>query len=1101
LFNNKIKTINIYLSFLYVKKIVGESLILEFWLKINSNIYNMKTKFNGILTLFFALVVHLSFAQEKTITGTVSDQTGPLPGVSILIKGTLKGIETDFNGKYTLKVEKGNALIFRYLGYKTVERSVGNSNIITVTLEKGGEVLDEIIVTALGVKRQAKSLGYGVTTLKASEINEVRATSTLGALAGKSSGVVIQNQSGNIGGSQRILIRGISTLGGNQQPLFVIDGVPISNSQTATGSRISGGFDFGNRAQDINPDDIETISILKGASAAALYGSRAANGVVIITSKKGKKGSKTSVVVNSTLRFDTPLQLPNFQNEYAFGTQDADGNPVTNGDIQINGDPVTGDGNPGAAGWGERISDLASAGRTFINYDGTTTPFKAFENNIKDFYGTGTTAVNSIAVSGATDIADYRLSLSHNDQKGIIPGSGLNRTNLGLNSGFTISDKLKARTNFNYVRTNITGTAAAGANDPNVLTNIINGLPRTADINIFRDFIDNVGNQLNTVGLQTNNPFFVSIQNAPSVTVQRFYGNSQLEYEPIENLNFLGRVGYDTFTDTRLLVNRIGTLGRERGRYTDDIINQRELTLDFIASYQFDINKDFTFSVRSGVQWNERVFERFGNTGTNLTVPGLFAPGNAENNVPSKAFAARRIFGVFGDISLDYKDWAFINFTGRRDSSSTLPIQNRDFFYPSISASLVLSDALDIKSETLSYLKLRGNWANVGNDTSAYLSSFNYSPDTGFFGQFGTGGNFPFDGQVTFNSGGVLPDPNLVSENQTNFEFGVEFGLFDNRITVDATYYKNTTKDQIVNLPTPETTGFGFFLTNIGEIENEGIEIELGAKIIRTNDFSWNVNANFTTNQFTAVDLGGRESFQLASGFSSLTVRAVEGGELELFGTGFERVQDAEGNDIDNQILVNSDGVRTSGNERSFGSIFPDFTTGLSSVIKYKGFSLSTTFDYRQGGKLFSNTVGQLRRSGVAAETAANNRAPIIDAQAFMLDAEGNAVPNTIEASPESYWNGFSSASVPEGNIFDATFIKWRELSLTYSFPSKNLKNTFLQGASLGVQGRNLAIFNSKVPHIDPEASLGGAASSLQGVERGAVPGSSSVGFNLNLKF
>ena len=1054
-----------------------------------------------ILTLFTALIVQLTFAQQKTVSGTVSDENGlPLIGATVVISGTSSGTTTDFDGKYQILASTGDVLNFSYVGYSDQNITVGSSNTLNISMQSD-DSLEEVVVTALGIKRTARSIGYGITTLKANELNEVRATSSLGALAGKSSGVVVQNQSGNVGGSQRVLIRGISTLNGNQQPLFVVNGVPISNSQTATGSRVSGGFDFGNRAQDINPDDIETLSILKGASAAALYGSRAANGVIIITTKKGKKGSKASVVINSSLRFDTPLVLPDFQNEYAFGTEDDDGVPVTDESIQINGDPDTGTANPGDPGWGERISDLVNAGRTYINYDGTVANFKAFDKNVEDFYDLGITAVTSLAISGATDVADYRFSLSHNDQKGIIPGSGLNRTNISINSGFTISEKLKARTNINYVRTNISGTAAAGANNPNIITNIVNGLPRIADINIFSDYIDRDGNQLNSVGVQVNNPYWVTYSNAPTVTIQRFYGNSQLEYEPIENLNFLGRVGYDTFTDTRLIVNRIGTLGRVRGRFRDDLINQRELTLDFMASYDFNITEDLGLSTRTGVQWNERVFERFGNEGTNLTVQGLFHPGNAENNVPRKDFSLRRIFGVFGDITLDYKNWAFLNATGRHDSSSTLPLQNRNFFYPSISSSVVLSDALDIKSDVLSYLKVRGNWANVGNDTFAYRTTYNFTPDTGFFGQFGTGGNFPFDGQVTFNSAATLPDPNLLAENQTNIEFGVEFGLFDNRITFDATYYKNKTKDQIVLLPIPETTGFGFFLTNIGEIENKGIELELGAKIIRTNDFLWNLNINFTKNKFTAVDLGGRPNFQLDSGFSSLTIRAVEGGELELYGTGFARVQDANGDDIDDQILVNADGLRTSGSERSFGSIFPDFTSGITSVFKYKGLTLSTTFDYRHGGKLFSNTVGQLRRSGLAIETAANNRAPIVDSEAFMLDENGNAVPNTIEASPESYWKAYSSATIPEGNIFDATFVKWREVSLTYSLPSSVLDNTFFESISLGIQGRNLAIFGSKVPHINPEVALGGSGSNLQGIERGGVPGSRSVGLKLNLKF
>ena len=1055
----------------------------------------MKLKLTWLLTLFMAFVMQFSFAQEKTVTGTVttSEDGLPLPGASVVVKGTAKGQQTDFDGKYSISVNSGDVLVVSYVGMKTTEVTIGSSNTYNVSLELDS-ALDEVVVTALGVKRTAKSLGYGIKTLKAEEINEVRETSVLSALQGKSSGVVINTQSGNVGGSQRILIRGISSLNGDQQPLFVVDGVPISNANTATGSRITGGFDFGNRAQDINPDDIESISILKGASAAALYGSRAANGVVIINTKRGKKGSKAAISINSSLRFDNPLRLPDLQNEYAFGQTDADGNAVTDGTIGIN------NGNPGAPGWGERISDLQAAGRTFIDYDGVERGFQAFEDNVKDFYETGTTKVNSFAIAGAGEEGNYRFSLSHNDQDGVIPGSKLNRTNLGVNVGYNISDKLTARTSINYVRTNTSGTAAAGANDPNVLTNIVNGLPRTANIDLFRDFLDADGNQINTVGLQVNNPFYIARQNAAQTTVQRFFGNTQIEWQPIEKLDLLGRVGYDTFTDTRLLVNTIGTLGRVQGSFTDDLINSRELTLDFLASYNFELSQDFTLSTRVGTQWNERVFERFNNTGTNLTVAGLYAPGNAELNTPGKAFTKRRIFGVFGDITLDYKNWAFINVTGRNDWSSTLPEQNRSFFYPSVSASLILSDALDIKSDVLSYLKIRGNYANVGNDTDPYLLDFNYFPDTGFFGQFGTGGNFPFDGNVTFQSGGQLANQDLVAENQSNVEVGFEIGLFKNRLTLDATYYNNRTQDQIVGVPTSETTGFGSFLTNIGQISNEGIELELGAKIFRTKDFSWDVDVNFTTNEFRVDDLGGLETFPLVTGFSSIGVTAVEGGELELFGTGFARVQDDDGNDIDDQILVNADGLRTTGNQRNFGSIFPDFTAGLVSVFRYKGFALSNTFDYREGGVVFSNTVGQLRRDGLAIETAANGRADIID-DAFILDANGDAVPNTVAVSPQAFWNARANANIPEANIFDATFIKWREMSLSYTFPKSILENTFIQGLKVAIQARNLAIFNSDVPHIDPEASLGGSGSQLQGVERGGVPNSRSIGFNLNMNF
>ena len=1042
------------------------------------------------------LCMHFSYGQGKTISGNVTDQDGlPLPGVSIVVVGTNNGTQTDFDGNYSISAATGQVLRYSYIGQTTVDRTVGASSTINVTMEEDAQALEEVVVTALGIERSARSLGYGVTTVKADDLNEIRETNVLNALQGKTTGVVIQNQSGNVGGSQRILIRGVASLQGDQQPLFVIDGVPISNANTATGSRITGGFDFGNRAQDINPDDVESISILKGASAAALYGSRAANGVVLISTKKGKEGRKASFQFNSSVRFDNALVLPDFQNEFAFGTQDADGNPVTDGTIGIN------QGNPGLAGWGERISDLNAAGRTFIDYDGEVRPFRAFENNIDDFYETGSVNVTSFSVSGADENSDYRASLSYTDQQGIIPNQSLNRTNLGVNSGFKLNDKLKSRLNFNYVRTNTQGTVAAGANDPNIVTNIVNGLPRVANIDIFRDFLDDEGNQINTTGLQGNNPFFVTNQNAPTIVVQRFFGSAQIEYQPIDKLNLLGRAGYDTFTDTRLLVNRIGTLGNATGGFTDDLINNRELTLDFIASYTINVSDDFTISPRVGTQWNERVFERTGNIAQQLTVPNLFAPGNAANNAPFKDFALRRIAGVFGEVTFDYKGWAFLNLTGRNDWASSLPLGNRSFFYPSVSASVVLTDALDIKSDFLNYLKVRGNWANVGVDTGSFLTAFNFNPDNGFFGQFGTGGTFPFGGNVTFNSDGVLPDLDLVSENQTNFEIGLEFGLFNNRIRFDGTYYENTTEDQIISLPTPQVSGFGAFLTNLGEISNKGLEIQLGVTPFRSENFSWDIDANFTTNEFTVEDLGGLDNFNLATGFSSIGVRAVEGETLQLFGTGFNRALDANGDEIDDQILVNADGIRTAGQERNLGQILPEYTLGLSSAIRYKGFALATTFDIREGGVIFSNTVGALRRAGLAIETAANGRADIVDTEAFMIDGAGNVVPNTIATSPQSFYAGFSNASIPEGNVFDASFISWRELSLTYSFPSKILDQTFIDGLRVGVQARNLAIFNTEVPHVNPEAGLGGAASNLQGIERGGVPITRSIGMNLNINF
>ncbi|TVZ26880.1 TonB-linked SusC/RagA family outer membrane protein [Gillisia sp. Hel_I_86] len=1049
----------------------------------------MEKKLNGILTLFLVFMVQLTFAQDKTVTGTVTDDTGlPLPGVNIIVKGTNSGTQTDFDGNYSISAQAQNTLVFSFIGFTKQEVVVGTQTTINVTLETDAAQLDEVVVTALGIERSEKSLGYGVSTVKSEELNEVRETNVLNALQGKTSGVNIQNQSGNVGGSTRITIRGISSLDGDVQPLFVVDGVPISNANIATGSRITGGFDFGNRAQDINPDDIASVTILKGASAAALYGSRAAGGVIIITTKRGKAG-RAAFQASTSFRFDEPLILPDFQNEYVFGNQ---GEVDTDTPIRTN---------PGFPGWGPSITTLA--GQTYTNVAGEVVPFEIFPGNVRNFYGTGATSINSFNVSGASEDGtdDYRLSLSYTDQEGIIPNSSLNRTNLGMNAGSTLTEKLKSRINVNYVRTNTVGTAAAGANDPNVLTNIINGLPRTTDFRLFEPEIDEFGNQLNAPGLQTNNPLFIARQNAAETNVERFFGNVQLEFLPVENLSIVGRAGYDSYLDRRFTKNRIGTLGRLQGRFTDDFIQSRQLTLDLIATYDWLLNEDFNITIIGGTQWNQRVVDRIGNSATNLVVPELYDPGNAENNSPFKAFSDRRIHGVFGDITLDYKGWAFLNATGRNDWSSTLPANNRSFFYPSVSASVILTDAFNIQSDLLSYLKVRGSWANVGGDTDPYRLDFTFNPLTGFFGQYGLGGNYPFNGNLAFSSDAVIANQDLKPENQENYEFGIEFGFFKNRLTIDATYYENFTSDQILQLPTPQSSGFSGFLTNIGQVSNKGFEVELGAKVIRSEDFSWDLNYNFTANRFNVDDLGDIPALNLATGFNGIAVRAVEGESLQLFGPRFRRVTGDDGEPIEDQILVGANGLRQVGQSDNLGDIFPDFIMGLTSTFKYKAFALTTTFDYREGGKMFSNTVGQLRRDGLAAETAVNGRADIVDSEAFILNEAGDAVPNTVAVSPQSYWQSFANASIVEGNVFDATFIKWRELSLTYTFPREVIENTFIKGARIGVQGRNLAIFNSDVPHVDPESSLGGAASNLQGIERGGVPSTRSFGMNLNINF
>ncbi|GAB4511223.1 MAG: SusC/RagA family TonB-linked outer membrane protein [Allomuricauda sp.] len=1040
------------------------------------------------MLLLFTSALH---SQEKTISGNVTDQNGlPLPGASVVIVGTNNGTQTDFDGNYAINASEGQVLRFSYIGLKTVDRTVAGSSTINVQLEEDAQALEEVVVTALGIERESRTLGYAVSTVQSEDLNEVRETNVLNALQAKASGIQITNQSGNVGGSTRILIRGNSSLSGTVQPLFVIDGVPISNDNIATGSRITGGFDFGNRAQDINPDDIASVSILKGASAAALYGSRASGGVIQITTKKGKKGAATSVSFNSNFRFDTPLRLPDFQNEFAAGDEGVyDFNQLPNEQV--------------TAGWGPSIGSLS--GQTYENFNGQQSNFRAFPNNLRDFYQTGATSINSVTVSGGTENGgDYRLSIAYTDQKGLVPNSRLNRTNIGFNAGRQFSEKLISRASFNYIRTNLTGTARVGANDPNVLTSIVNLLPRTTDYNLFIPWKDEFGNQINDPGGQTNNPYWVAYENAPTNTVQRFFGNVSLQYFPFDNFDILARAGYDTNVDKRFSQNSIGTIGRLNGSFTDDWIDSRELTLDLIATYDKDFGEDFNLIVRGGTQWNERVFERFTNNALDLTVPELFDPGNADVNNVSKNFSERRIFGVFGDVTFNYKDWLILNATGRNDFSSTLPINNNSFFYPSVSLSWVFSDALGISGDVFSFGKLRGSWANVGGDTNPYLLDFTFNPDTAFFGQFSTGGTYPFDGQLAFDSDSGLADQNLKPSNQENYEIGMELGFFKSRLNINATYYSNLTEDDIVSVPVPESSGFRTFLTNVGGVSNSGFEIDLNAKIISSPDFGWDLVANFSKNETIVEDLAGLpgESLNLATEFNGIAVRAVEGQPFQLFGNRFARALDSDGNEIEDQILVDEDGIRQIGQPGELGAIQPDFTMGLSTTLRYKGFRLSTTFDWREGGKLFSNTISGLRAGGLAAETAIDRDDLFVDPNTFVDNGDGTYSPNTTPiASSQRYWQQFASGSIAEGNVFDATFIKWRELSLVYDFPKSILEKTPIKALQVGIQARNLAIFNTDVPHIDPEASIGGASSQLDGIERGAVPSPRSIGMNLTVNF
>jgi len=1037
----------------------------------------MSKKLHASLLILLA-AMQFAFAQERSVTGTVTsgEDGSPLPGVNVVVKGTKSGTITDIDGQFTISASDESVLTFSYIGFVSQDVTVGSRSTVDVKLEPDNEVLQEVVVTALGIEKESRSIGYGISSIKAEEITKARETNIVNSLQGKVTGVNIQSTSGNVGASSKIIIRGVTSLSGRNNPLWIVDGIPINNQQTATTSRISGNRDFANGASVINPDDVESINVLKGAAATALYGSRAAAGAIVVTTKKGKAsqgGAKVSI--NSTTRFDNLFVKPEYQDQYAIGSF------------------ATYDSSSVGFSWGPRI-----AGQEVSKpITGERVPLQANgRDNLDNFFETGVTMINNISVSDADERMDYRLSLTSLNQTGIMPASELDRLTVGLNAGVKHSDKLKTRFGVQYIRTTSGGTGVTGANDPNVIG--LGSFDATTDWRDYRPWIDESGNQINQADPLGNNPYWVQNENLNDRENDRFIGNFELTYNPIKNLNIIGRVGYDYEVDDRLITNRKGTVQRLEGNFLVDKIQRGQINTDLIANYFLDFGTDWSLSLLGGFQYNKRIFERETLTANNLLIPQLFSPGNAEQTVPTRGFSEQILMGAYSQAELSYKDWATLSVTARNDWSSTLPLENNSYFYPSASLALVFTDALNIESNVLTYGKLRASVAQVGNDTGPYQLDFRFFPETTATGQYSLNLNFPFADRLAFGKTNVIPPANLLPEEQTSYEIGGEFQFFDSRITLDVAYFKSENRNQILALPIPESTGFGARRTNVGRVDTEGIEITLDMTPVRVGDFTWNSIVNFTHTESTVIELAeGVDQTLIASAFNSVQVVAVPGKEFQLFGIPYLK-DSASGRPIINP----NNGLRQAGAAQTFGSVFPDFTMGFMNNFSWKGFTLSTTIDWRSGGIIKSATVESLMVGGLVEETLLNREGTFIDRAGVLLNADGTVRENDVPVqSAQSYWTGLDNNSVTEPFLFDASFVKLRELALFYSLPSSLLSRTFISSAQVGIEGRNLALLWSRIPHIDPEANLFGAGSDGFGVERATVPSTRSVGFNVRLSF
>ena len=1046
----------------------------------------MKTKFNGIFTLLLALVVQISFAQEKMISGTVSDETGVLPGVNIILKGTTSGVQTDFDGKYSIKAKSGDILVFSFIGMKTSERTVGASNSINVVMVSDN-VLDEIVVTALGASKEKRSLGYDVSTVSADRIKEGGETNIVNSLSGKASGVQITGSSGAAGASSYIKIRGNASLTGNNQPLFVIDGIPVTNE--GGGGNVAS-VALSNRMVDINPDDIESVSILKGGAATASYGSRAANGVVLITTKAGKFNSNMKITLNTGIEISSVNKLPKTNLTYSQGR---------NGNYG---------GNSGESGsWGPAISSLGFDSSGNITSDplnmvaGTQGTVPSF-NNPKNFFQNGVKRTIGASVSGGSENTKYFMSIGNLDEEGIVPLNTFKRNNISLNLTTDLNEKLTAGVSLKYANTK-GRRIQQGSNTSGLMLGLLRTPPSFDNSNGATDPTDQIA-FLNPDGTQRNyrngggydNPYW-TINMSPYIDeVNRVIGNLNLNYKLTPQINLNYRGGVDFYSRYRNEFFAINSRTAPAGRIIEGFNDRKELDHNLFATFDYNLTEDLDLNATLGYNLNSRSFKGTTVQGDGLQIQSFNNIKNAStitalNTTPSEI----RTAAAYVDATLGYKDYLYLTATGRLESASTFGANTDEtFFYPSLSGSFVFSDAFELNSDIISFGKLKASYAQIGNQPGFGVTE-TYFGLGGAVSGWTDGTTFPLNGVTSFTFGDVAGNSALKPEVLKNFEVGLDMKFINNRFGFEFTYYDNKSEDLILATPVAATSGITNTWINAGSMSNKGYELEFFADIIRKDDFKWTLSGTWTKNVNKVESLAnGVDVISLPGGFNSANGRLVVGEAYgTLYGQKWER-------DANNNVLVDDNGYPiTAAATGIIGDPNPDWVAGITNSVTYKNFNLSFLFDIREGGDIWNGTKGALYFFGAHADQVPNRG----DTFVYPGTVKSTGLPNTtpIINDRASYaggpLSGFTGASEPF--VEDGSWVRLRNINLTYRFEEKWLQNTFIDGLSFSLTGRNLALWTDYTG-IDPETNLSGGTNS-QGLDYFNMPNTKSYSFNIKATF
>lgn len=1042
-----------------------------------------------VLLLFGSTIV---IAQERTISGKVSDNSGlPLPGATILIKGTTTGTSSDFDGNYSIKADQGSTLVFSFVGYITQEIKAGTSNSINVVLSDDTQALEEVVVTALGIKRNERSLGYSVNSVKSDQITENSEPDLLRSLNGKVPGVSINVSTGVAGAANKINIRGTTSFQGGNQPLFVVDGTPYSNDEIETSDQVVGsGGSYESGISSLDPNDIADVQVLKGAVAAALYGSRAVNGVVLITTKSGKSGGFTNkkfeVSLNSGLYFENIANLPDYQNTYGNGTN-------------FNYNNANGS-------WGARFDSLETIPtwpnllNAFPDQFGPTVPYVAQPDNVKNLFRTGVVSDNSININVAKEDSNFNITISNLDQEGYIPYNTYRRTNFSTGGNYKLENGLKVGANLSYSDSQQVGGFFGENQFAGQASSFARALVlgRTWDLTL--PYEDANGASVIPNG-GWDHPLWSWKHNQIITDVNRTVANVNFAYDFNSHINMKYQLGVNKYDLARKEITDKGSRAAAGlGRVKTEDYSSEEIESTLVLNFNYDLNKDLNLNFLIGNNVNQQSFHDVGYTGTNLIADGIFTVNNTANVVSDFDLISRkRIVGVFGDLGLNYKDYLFLNVTARNDWSSTLPKEDNSFLYPSVNTSFIFTDALGIGGNVLSYGKIRGGWANVGRDASAYQINK----------VFGLGAVFA--GQPTVFLPATLGNPNLKPENTEEIELGTDLEFFNKRIVLDFTWYKKTTTDLISRVNVPNSTGYSSFLTNIGEMENKGIEIGLTLVPISTENFSWTSYTTFTKNENVVKELiEGLDRFPIDVNQVGYVQKGQPFGIF--YGTAFAR--DDEGNYL---IEEGGGGVLQALESQVIGDPTPDFKVGFTNTFKYKNISLRAQIDWKEGGDIHSSTIQGLLGRGVTKDTEDREHTFIIPGfygdpttGQPILDSSGNKIPNVTQItmnnlyfSPTTNSNTFAINSVDEADVYDGTVYRLREVALTYDVPKKFLDKTFIGSMSISAIGNNLWYFAPNVPkytNFDPDVTSYGS-SNLQGIETQSAPSSKRYGLKVNITF